>query len=459
MTRTAQLLRLAHDVHRRNDGLLVDLALYGVSAVYAGLTAAASTLPAHRIWGSIAVYGYLGLFVVALAQLLLRRVVPVVARPAVRMVVVFGGWTATTLTPLVIEAAARANGALGNAQEEVSVVEQAGARFVDTGSPYLTHDAIAAALPSLGYLAYVPYNPGIAVFGLARRYYGDSWWTDARVGFAVVTAIALIASLYLLRRMAGGTVLVRAAQAVTVLPVCALTLATGGDDLPVLTLTLLAFTLAARAMDKPLPTGGADPTPRGIAGPAGWWLMAGLVAGDAGALKFFAWPAMVILGVLVVARARHLAATYLVPAFGVPVLILLPIVMRDPDGVMENLVRYPLGEGMAATPAASNLPGHLLAVWIPQGDTLAAGLLAAVGLVFLVHLVARPPASAGGAAWRAAVAMLLAILLAPATRFGYLLYPAAYAVWATALVRPRPAATAKASETREVQVAAHTEPA
>lgn len=459
MTRTAQILRSARALHRGGKGLVADLALYGVSAGYAGLTAAFSTLPAQRSWGAIAVYGYLALTAVALVQLLLRRGVPVVARPAVRMAVVFGGWAATTLAPLVIEATARANGALGNAQDEVSVVEAAGARLVDTGSPYLSHDAIVAALPSLGYLAYVPYNPGIAVFGLPRRYFGDAWWTDARVGFAAVTAIALITALFLLRHMAGGTVLVRGAQALTVFPVCALTLATGGDDLPVLALSLLALALAARAMDKPLPTGGADPAPRGIAGPTGWWLMAGLVAGDAGSLKFFAWPVLVIMAVLVVARARPFATAYLVPAVGVPVLTLVPIAMQDPDGVVENLVRYPLGQGLAESPAASNLPGHLLAVLVPQGDTLAAGLLAAAGLVFLVHLVARPPASAGAAAWRAAIAMLLAILLAPATRFGYLLYPAAYAVWAAALVRPLLGKPAGKAEASRPQVAAHPEPA
>ena len=35
----------------------------------------------------------------------------------------------------------------------------------------------------------------------------------------------------------------RAVQAATVLPICALTLATGGDDLPVLALCLLALAL------------------------------------------------------------------------------------------------------------------------------------------------------------------------------------------------------------------------
>lgn len=422
-------------VHRVGGGIGADLALYAISAGYAGITAVTSTLPAHRAWGSIAVFGYLGLCVVAVGQWLARRTA--FGTAAARLVVVFAGWTATTLVPLVVEAAQRAGGARGRAQEEVAVVEMAGSRLIDTGTPYLSHDGILGALPSLGHLAYVPYNPGIAVFGLPRRYFGDAWWTDARVWFAAVTAAALLGALYLLRRVTAGTVLVRAAQAVTVLPVCALTLATGGDDLPVLALTLLGLACAVRAT--------ADGGP-------GWWLLSGLVIGDAAAMKLFAWPVLVILAVLAVARAgRRDATTYLVPALAVPVLTLLPVTLRDPDAVLENLVRYPLGQGLADSPAASNLPGHVIAVLVPAGGTIAAALLAVAGLAFAVHLVARPPADAAAAARRAATAMLLALLLAPATRFGYLLYPAAYAVWSVAsagLRRPRhPAVSLPVAET------------
>lgn len=425
VTATDRVLQTGRAVHRSGGGLSADLALYALSAGYAGLTAATSTLPAHRAWGSIAVLGYLALCVITAVGLATRRRAGRwLARPAVRMVLVLAGWAATTLLPLVIESVARAGGSLGRAQDEVGVVEMAGARLVDTGSPYLSHEGIIGALPSLGYLAYVPYNPGMAVFGLPRRYFGDAWWTDARVGFAVVTAVAVLAALYLARRLAGGPVLVRAAQAVTVLPVCALTLATGGDDLPVLALTLLALAFAGRAVSDQ--AGYRRPQPA-------WWLLGGLVVGDAAAMKLFAWPVLVIIAVLAVARAGRRAAWYLVPALAVPALTLVPVTLRDPDGVLENLVRYPLGKGLAASPAASNLPGHVLAVLIPGGHVLAAGLLVVAGLAFVVHLVVRPPADAGAAARRAAVAMLLAILLAPATRFGYLLYPAGYVVWSVAL--------------------------
>jgi hypothetical protein len=426
-------------LHRARSGVLADLLLYAGSAAFAGFTALTSTLPAHRSWGQLAVYGYLALVAVAVVQLVVRR--GVLVRPGVRMALVFGGWLVTTLVPLVVEAAQRAAGEPGHAQEEVGVVETAASRLMDTGSPYLSHDGILHALPSLGYLAYVPYNPGIAVFGLPRRFYGDAWWTDARVWFAVVTAAALVWALALLRgRVATGR-LVRAAQVVTVLPTCALALATGGDDLPVLALTLLALAFAYRRR----------------------WLLAGLVAGDAGAMKLFGALVLVMLAVLActaAARDAENAVTdggrwrqwwdswlgdgvrYLVPAVGVPLLVMLPVVARDPGGVWENLVRYPLGQGLAKSPAASNFPGHLIAVLVPGGKAIAAGLLVVAALAVLIHLVVRPPREAAAVAARAAMAMLAIIVLAPASRFGYLLYPEAYLVWAlvmrAAARRPAP---------------------
>ncbi len=434
MTRTDSASRLLRRVHRAADGLAADLGLYGVSTAFAGLTAATSTLPAHRAWGSIAVIGYALATTVTLAQLVAAARRRSGGRPGRwtgapgRWAVLAVGWLGTTLLPLLVQAVQRAGGAPDRAQDEVVVVEAAGARLLDTGSPYLSHAGIEAALPHLGYLAYVPYQPGMALFGLPRRVFGAHWWTDARIGFALVTAVTVLVAIRLLWGRVPGPPLIRAAQVVAALPVCALTLATGGDDLPVLGLTLLALALATRER----------------------WTGAGFAAGAAGSLKLFGWPVLVILGVYVLlrwlrpaagtTRSRADAVRYLLPALGLPVLTLLPVLVARPDGVLENLIRYPLGLGLAGSPAASNFPGHVLAETVPGGRVLAAILLAAAALAIGVHLVLQPPRDAGAVAWRAAIAMLAAILLAPASRFGYLLYPAAYAVWAVALSRatPRP---------------------
>jgi hypothetical protein len=235
------------------------------------------------------------------------------------------------------------------------------------------------------------------------------------VWFAVATALALGGALFVLRR--GGADpgrLVRAAQVATVLPLCALTLATGGDDLPVLGLCLLSFALVAAAR----------------------WGWAGLAVGAGAALKLFAWPVVVVLAVLAVTRGRRPAARFVAAALAPPVLTLLPALYVDADAFVENVLRFPLGHGLVVSPARSPLPGYLIAAALPDGRLVALGLLAAVAVGIAVWLVRRPPRSAAAAALIAGLGLLGALLLLPATRFGYLLYPVAFLVWAGCLRAP-----------------------
>jgi hypothetical protein len=196
---------------------------------------------------------------------------------------------------------------------------------------------------------------------------------------------------------------------VLVLPICALTLATGGDDLPVLALCVLA--LACCAADR--------------------FGAAGLAAGAAGALKLFALPVIIVLAVLAVANGR--GRRFLPGAIGLPILVLVPAVLVDADAFVENVLRFPLGHGLVTSPAQSPFPGHLISSALPGGRYVAAALLVAVGGAIAVRLVRRPPSTAAAAALVCAYGLLAAILLMPTTRFGYLLYPLALFVWASAL--------------------------
>ena len=159
---------------------LLDLALYLLSAVFALVTALTASLPPHRPWGAIAAVGYL-----------LAAVATLAAGRSGRLVITLVTWGTTMVVPLVVEAVQRAGGRTGRAQEEVVVVERAGARLLHTGTPYLSHDAIAALPPDERLLGYLPYQPGMALFGLPRAVFGVAWWTDARVWFAVATGVAL----------------------------------------------------------------------------------------------------------------------------------------------------------------------------------------------------------------------------------------------------------------------------
>jgi hypothetical protein len=381
---------------RARDGLVGDLLLYAGSAVFAVITAWTSTLASHRAWGAVAVWGFAAATIAVVLQL--RR------GYGGRLPVLVVTWGTTALLPLVVQAVQRAGGHIGRAQEEVVVVEHGGRRLLDTGTPYLGHDAIAALPADERLLGYLPYQPGMALFGLPRAVLGDAWFTDARVWFALATAAALVSAVRVL-----GHVPVRALQFATVLPLCALTLATGGDDLPVLALCLLASALCA----------------------AGRFGAAGLAVGAAAALKLFAWPILAVLFVLALVHRRGPA--FLAGAVGLPLLALLPPLLVSPDGFVENVIRFPLGHGQVTSPAQSPFPGYLISTGLPGGRLLAAGLLGLAALAIAAHLARRPPRTAAAAAAICGYGLLVAILLMPSTRFGYLLYPAALLVWAAAL--------------------------
>ncbi|MFC8845600.1 MULTISPECIES: glycosyltransferase 87 family protein [unclassified Micromonospora] len=426
-------------IDRAAGGLALDLGLYAASAAFAAVTAATSTLPAHRAWGTVAAFGYLLAALAVAGQLAARHrlrpadrpgsphrdaAAPLAGLPA-RWAVTGLAWAGATLLPLLLQSAQRAAGRTDRAQEEVVVVEHSGNRLVETGTPYLGHDAIAALPADERLLGYTPYQPGMALFGLPRAV-TDGWWTDARVWFAVATALLLALAVRALRptapTAASGPVgtgdrsaaVLRGVQAATVLPVCALTLATGGDDLPVLAGCLLALALAASGRPG----------------------LAGLAIGAAGALKLFAWPVALVL--IAWAATRRSAGRLAVGALGVPALALLPALLVDRDALVENVLRYPLGHGLVTSPAQSPFPGHLIATGLPAGRVIAAALLVAAGAAIAVRLLRRPPRTATATALICGYGLLAAILLMPTTRFGYLLYPAALLAWAPALTHPAP---------------------
>jgi hypothetical protein len=306
------------------------------------------------------------------------------------------------LVPLVVEAVQRAGGRIDRAQDEVLVAEQMGERLLHTGTPYLGPDAIAALPPADRLLGYAPYQPGMAVFGLPRALFGDVWWTDARVWFALVTLAALVAATRIIPS-------VRALQVATVFPICALTLATGGDDIPVLALCLLALAWCA-------------------AGRYGW---AGLAVGAAAACKLFAFPVVIVLAALALTHRR--GRRYLPGAVGLPILVLIPPFLANGQAFVENVIRFPLGRGLVKSPAQSPFPGYLISELVPGGRFIASALLVATAVIIAVLLLRRPPRTAAAAALYCGWGLLCAILLLPTTRFGYLLYPANFLVWASGL--------------------------
>lgn len=374
---------------------LLDLAwLYWLGcAVFALLLALTTTLTPHRIWGACAALGYV------VAAGLARRA----RRPWDRR----AAWAAVAgavVLPLLVLIA------VGGAQSEVHVVEDSGRLLLHSGSPYLPHPTDVDG--------YNPYLPGMALFGLPRALLGATPLADARLWFAAV----FLTSMVVAARRTTGTGRTRASGAggcpgrpadsallLAAFPAVALPLAVGGVDLPVIGLMCLGLALAGR----------------GGSGTA-----AGCAMGAAAALKWTAWPLLPVgLVLLAVTAGRRAAIRAAVVAVLISVLAVVPAFLANPRAFVEQVVLYPLGQGGVRSPAASPLPGHLLATYVPGGHALAVIALAVAALAICVSLVVRPPRTVLAAADRLALGLGLAMCLIPATRFGYLAYPLVLAVW------------------------------
>ncbi|MCL8015955.1 glycosyltransferase 87 family protein [Streptomyces sp. AS02] len=383
---------------------------WGLYAVYAVLLATLTTLSTHRVWGAAAAVGYGLAALLAAGRARLPQWLP-------GAVAALG----STAVPLVLLGT-------GRAQSEVRVVEGAAALLLRTGSPYV---------PEPGQLSeYNPYLPGMTVFGLPRALFGDAAWTDARWWFAAGFTAAAFAAIRVMRTPvrdhpgAPGEPPGRPAGSLPVLlrvlacPVVALPLAVGGIDLPVVGLVCLGLAHAGRAQ----------------AGRAGVFL------GLAAVLKWTAWPAVPVAVALLAAGAVHRRCTALpgvdAPAggsgerdgtravlrclaatTGIAAAVVLPVAVADGAALFRHAVLFPLGMTDVPSPAASPLPGRLLASASPVGATVALLVLAVAALVMAASLVVRPPLTASAAAARLALGLSLAFCLAPATRFGYFVYP------------------------------------
>jgi hypothetical protein len=206
-------------------------------------------------------------------------------------------------------------------------------------------------------------------------------------------------------------------------PVIAFPLAVGITDPPVIALLFLTLALIAR--------------PSGL-------FRAAMALGVACAMKATAWPAVPVLGAMLAARDaarsawRFIGVTIVVA--GVLSAALAPAALANPYAFLQNTVLFPLGLTRHETPAASPLPGHLLAATGMPGHWAAVGLLVAAGLGFAASLVVRPPTDARAAAWRLALGLAVMFTLAPATRWGYFVYPIGLVGWMVLTRTPTAAA-------------------
>ncbi|WIX89598.1 glycosyltransferase 87 family protein [Amycolatopsis sp. DG1A-15b] len=394
-----------------------DLGFYLACLAFALPTALVSEFYGYRIWGTFATVAY-GFGAAHSGYLLLSARSGRTPRgvPGSRWCGIAAVALLAMILPLALLVIRRLTGVdwlitpfSWAAQPEVWVIERSADLLLHHGTPYV--DVTALGRPPV-VNDYTPYGPVMAVFGLPRALFGGTpltdALTDARWMFALAACACVLGTLKLLK---WPRVPVGAAQLALACPLTALTWAVAGPDLAIVGLLVLSCALAAT-------------------GRVAW---SGLVLALVVSAKLIVAPAAAVLAVLVlVRRGRDRPDTRLdwaalgrfaAALVATTAAVHLPVYLVDPAAFVEHVFRFPLGMGVVRSPAASPLPGHLIAETGPFGQVTAFVLVGAAAVAMVVWLVRRPPANGSGALLRTAVGLGALILLTPATRYGYLVYP------------------------------------
>lgn len=353
-------------------------------AAFALVLAVVTDNQLHRIWGIFAACSYVA-----------AAAVTVAGRRRAADLAIGVSLVGSLMAPLGLMAALRLE------QPEVRVINSSVGLLIHHGSPY---PGIAMLTAAHSPNVFDPYLPLMTVFGLARALLGACAATDPRVWLGVGFVGVFAASL----AVAGVRDVLRWTALVAASPLTAFSLSVGGTDMPVLACECLGLALLARRRVGP----------------------AGLALGIAAATKATAWPALVVAAVLVAARDGKRAALIMSGlAWGIVAVLVVPVTAAWPRAFLLNTVEFPLGLAHLKSQAVSPLPGRLLAETGPAGHLLAVVLLALAGAAVAGSLLIRPPRTVPAATRRLAIGLALMITLAPATRFGYLVYPAGLLIW------------------------------
>jgi hypothetical protein len=405
---------------RRLPALYQDALLYFAAAALAFLTSLFAINADYWTWGLIAGVAYASAALVAVLSYrwLSRGVTTVPFVPpatfVVRKLLVLFVIVGAVLAPLAAEVTWRAQGQPGaHAQAEVAVIERAGDRVAAGHSPYLARPTeIGGPVNSDSRASdsgsYFPYLPGMAVFGLVNALPIPTGLIDARLLIVLFTFAVTGFALWLSK--APRERRLRVVQVLIALPVGALPLATGGDDLPVIALVLLGLVFAARR----------NP------------VLAGVVFGLAATLKFTAWPILLLMAIAARDRNdRRAWGRYLLSSLVVVVPVIALGFVPSPRAFVTSVIRFPLGFTPLRSPAASPLLGQALTTILPaERRPITFGLLIVGLLIVAAVMRAKTPRTTAEVAGFAAFCLLVATILAPATRFGYLIYPVDLAVFA-----------------------------
>jgi hypothetical protein len=386
--------------------------LYGVSSVFALILGLASSQVAQWHWGFLtaAPYGVAAVVGIGLGRLKLRR------STLVRLVLLALVMMGSVVIPLGLEARWRHQDPnQGYAQPEVSVIQRSATYLSQGKDPYRSYYTDGRVVDEVrgvpAYESFFPYFPLMGVFGLpSAETHASSGLTDVRIVMSLMTLLVSLAALYMLRTSREKKI--RIAQVLLVLPTGALFLSTGGDDMPILALLLLGVAALQRRANS----------------------TAGVTLGIAAAMKLTAWP--MAFGALLVARDKKDRPAWRRVLLWITCIVAVtvtPFILKAPWAFFSNVFAFPLGLAHVASPAASDLPGHILTTWWPPLGHVLAPLALLVGGYYAAKYAQRYwPLSLSQLLGLLSVVFLVLICVATATRIGYVIYPINLALWAWA---------------------------
>lgn len=307
------------------------------------------------------------------------------------------------------------------ANMETTVVERSAHNLVATLSPYI--DVTTLSHPTVA--SYNPYSPFLSLFGLPSALWGAHLWTDARLyicGLAVIVLFIAWAIAHFPRIPIAAWWILVLFPAVHMNPVAS------GIDLLIASFCVLA--IAALMHRRPI--------------------VSGVAAALALSCKWTALPIIVILVVLLLRHAQdfapmRLAARQLnnnaqpkssialrihlrwwIPFSVIVCAAYIPAYVMNSAAFVENVVRYPLGMAQVVSSAQGGTPGQFLASFGHLGRALSLCFLVITAIAMLVWIVKTDPRTIEEIFFFAGMGMLMAMLLMPASRFGYAIYPAMF---------------------------------
>jgi hypothetical protein len=388
-------------------GGLVDSALYASGAAVCVVVLLASGHTIHRV----AAWWALGAYVAAaLVSVMTFRAAGVAARSALAAgVLIVGG-----LLPMLVMISDRQDDPTGHhSHAETAVIESGASVLVAGSNPYSAEfDQADISFWSEPVRSHFPYLPGMLVLGMPRTLAADSPLADGRITFIGLTMVILCCAFPMWQRSSEAKL--RVFQLLLVLPSSLLVMVGGGHDLPIVALLFLGVVLLERGLVP----------------------VAALPIGLAVASRQLAWvPAILIVVWLWVAGRRPAAMRFAGVVVALAVLVAAPFVIWSPADFWEDVVRWPLNLGDQLSNAAGPSAGRWLTSGGSGGLAVAAAMLALAG--FVAASIRRPPRSLAATLRRSALVLAVLMLLAPAARFGYAIYPVCLFGWAILLEAPR----------------------